>query len=396
MQMNKRMLCLQSLIVASVLLLAACGQAAPVATASPVAPTPAPSPAGKATDIPKTTPKPAAATPAPAAKPLAGPAFYEGKTIEMVAATGAGGGTDSTGRAVAVFLPRYIPGQPKIVVRNQPGAGGVVATNSFFEKARPDGLTLLHGSSSILANQQRRRDIVKFDFLKMPAIGNIGGSGGLLAIRKEAKSRLTDPRATPVVMATRGGEETTNLIPLFGREFLGWNVRWVTGYSGTGETMLAVRRGEVDMFLDQGPNIRMMVDEGIAEAVAQLGIYKGGKFIRRTDFPGVPTVEEILGDRKPSGLPWQGYIAAVMPQTVYKFTVAPPGTPENIMKILTDAYGRMAADPKFGELLDKTFGEVYVISVGQETDRLIKLTLDVSPEAVDYVDTLSRKFGILK
>lgn len=272
----------------------------------------------------------------------------------------------------------------------------MVATNSFVEKAKRDGLTLLHGSSSVIASQQRGMDIVKFDLRKMPALGNIGGAGGLLGLRKGLMTRLTDPKAEPVVMATRSAEETTNLIPLYGKEFLGWNVRWLTGFTGTGETLLAVRRGEVDMFLDSGINIKMMTAEGVAEPVAQLGTYKDGKFSRRPDFLQVPTLEEVLGDKKPAGVPWQGFLAAYMPQIVYKFTVVPPGTPENITKILTDAYARMNADPKFHDLLGKTFGEVYAISVAKDTDKLMRESLDVPPEAIDYVDGLVRKFGIIK
>lgn len=383
-------------------ILAACGQPAPTPTVAPREAPKATVPPAKATTAPPkaTTPTPSkpAATkpPAPARPPAGDDYYYSGKTIEIILATGAGGGTDSTGRAVAAFLPKYIPGNPRVIVRNQPGAAGVIAGNSFQEKAKPDGLTLLHGSSSMVSSQQRQMDILKFDLLKMPAVGNIGGAGGLIGVRKGIMKRLTDPRAEPVVMATRGGEETANLIPLFGREFLGWNVRWLTGFSGTGETLLAVRRGEVDMFLDGGVNLRALVKEGIAESVAQLGTYKGGKFSRRSDFTDVPTLEEILGDKKPSGTPWQGFKAAYMPQTVYKFTVAPPGTPANIMKTLTDAYAKMNADPKFHELLGKVFGEVYDVSVGKETEELMKESLDVPREAIDYVESLTRKFGITK
>ncbi len=390
-----------ALLVAITML--ACDQPAPAPMQVPqVTPPPVQSTIAPSKPAATTPAKPAATTaPKPAVTSAAAPGsaatapYFQGKTIEIVAATGAGGGTDTTARAVSAFLPKYIPGNPRVLVRNQPGAAGVVATNSFVEKAKPDGLTLLHGSSSVVASQQRITELIKFDLRKLPAIGNIGGAGGLLGIRKGMLGRLTDKNAEPVVMATRGAEETTNLIPLYGKEFLGWNVRWVSGFTGTGETLLAFRRGEVDMFLDGGANLKAMMTEGIAEPVAQLGTYKSGKFSRRADFPQAPTLEEILGNRKPSGIPWQGFLAAYMPQMVYKFTVVPTGTSENIRKMLVDGYTGMNADPQFHQLLGKVLGEVYVVSIGKDTDELIGLSLDVPPEAIDYVETLVRKFGII-
>ncbi len=371
-------------------------QVAPV-TAPPVQSATAPSkPADTIPSKPAVTasakPSVAAATPGTSG----GAPSFAGKTIELVAGTGVGGGTDTTARAVAIFLPRYIPGNPKIVVRNQPGAGGVVAMNSFYAKAKPDGLTLLHGSSSVIAYQQRGWETVRFDFLKVPAIGNIGASGGILAVRKGGAKRLLDPSGPPLVMGVREATETTNTIPLYGKEFLGWNLRWLPGFGGTGEIQLAFRRGEIDMFHDQGPNVKMTVAEGLAEPLAQIGIYKDGKFTRRSDFADVPTFDELLGNKKPTGVPWQGYMAAILPQMVYKFTIAPPGTPDNIVKTFTDAYTKMAADREFADLLDKSFGEVYSISVGKDTEKLMRESLDVSPEAVGYVDSLLKKFGVLK
>ena len=62
---------------------------------------------------------------------LAQPAtdFYKGKTVSLVVSSSAGGGYDLLARTVARHLPKHIPGSPTVVVRNMPGAGGIVATN---------------------------------------------------------------------------------------------------------------------------------------------------------------------------------------------------------------------------------------------------------------------------
>ena len=378
-------------LVLSLLVLVSCTQ--PTATQTPApavtaAATPS-RPSTPAPEVPKASPKPT--TPTPAGSP-----YYQGKTIEIIVDMAPGGGTDTTARVISAFLPRYLPGNPKIIVRNQPGAGGVVAANSFFEKARPDGLSLLHGSLTPISSQQRKRDIVKYDLLKMRLIGNIAEAGSVLCIRKAAMNRLNDPNAEPLVVATKEGTETWNLMALYGKEFLGWNVRWVPGFGGTGEIVMAFRRGEADMFGD-GQNIKMLAEEGLAEPLAQLGSYKGGKYVARPDFPAtLPIFPELMGSKKPAGLPWEAYTATVAPITVFKFTAAAPGTPDNVVQILRDAYAKLDQDPQASEMLKKSFSEVYTISSGKDTEMLMKQSLEVTPEAVVYVDNLLRKFGIQK
>src|SRR3954451_17766949 len=65
--------------------------------------------------------------------------FYSGKTITLNVANTAGGGYDIYARLLGRYLGKYIPGEPNVVVRNQPGAGGKVMTNEMYNKVMPDG-----------------------------------------------------------------------------------------------------------------------------------------------------------------------------------------------------------------------------------------------------------------
>ena len=47
-------------------------------------------------------------------------AFYKGKTLTVLINFAAGGPTDIEGRLVARFIGKHIPGQPAVVVVNQP------------------------------------------------------------------------------------------------------------------------------------------------------------------------------------------------------------------------------------------------------------------------------------
>jgi len=332
-----------------------------------------------------------------APKPVEAP-YYEGKTITMVVSSAPGGGTDTTGRIIASFLPQYIPGNPTIVVSNNPGGGGSVANNIFYETAAPDGLTLLQTASSTVQLQIRSPEVVKYDITKYRPIGNICRSGSsILMIRKEALPRLTDPNAEPVVCGSKAGEETWQSMLMWGREFLGWNVRWILGYGGDAELALAFERGENDITATENrATINNIISGGTAVALCQTGVYRGGEFARRSDFPDVPTFEETLGDKKPTGLPWEAFLVWIAPSMVDKFLSAPPNTPDEYVSILRNAFAEVCKDPKFIEEMKNIVSEEYIASVGEDTERLIKEAVGAPPEAVAYAEELKVKFGIKK
>ncbi|MDZ4245572.1 MAG: hypothetical protein U1D67_00460 [Dehalococcoidia bacterium] len=381
------------------ILIVGCG---PKVTQPPAAPTQAGvtpratmPPPGVATPRPVTTPTPSVPTPRPTATSSA--PFYQGKTIEFIVESAAGGGTDTIARITSGIMPKYIPGNPKIVVRNQPGAAGGIANNIFYTKTKPDGFTLLQNSSSPISMQLRDRSIIKYDLTKYRHVGNVMRAESVIMVSKGQKARLTDPGAKPLVVGTKEGEETWNAILLWGREFLGWNVRWITGFGGTSEMELAFRRGEIDIFgTSNAFIIQRMKEEGLAETITTIGTLKDGKFHRRPDFPDVPVFTEVLGDKKPTGVPWQAYLAWIGPSMVDKSLAAPPNTPDNIMNILTESYAKMAKDTKFDELMRKIVSEAYDVGIGKETDNNMKEILDAPEEALEYGRNLQKKFDIIK
>jgi tripartite-type tricarboxylate transporter receptor subunit TctC len=58
--------------------------------------------------------------------------FYKRKRITIYVSTTAGGGYDRYGRTLARHLGKKIPGRPRMVVKNRPGAGGMVLMNELY------------------------------------------------------------------------------------------------------------------------------------------------------------------------------------------------------------------------------------------------------------------------
>ena len=69
--------------------------------------------------------------------------FYKNKTLTLLVNFGVGGNADTEARIYQHYLPRYLPGNPTVITRNVPGAGGAAAMNQLGLNiaSQPDGLT---------------------------------------------------------------------------------------------------------------------------------------------------------------------------------------------------------------------------------------------------------------
>ena len=73
---------------------------------------------------------------------------FEGKTIEIIVGSSAGGGWDTGARTTALTLEKILPGKPRVVVRNIPGGGGDRALRQLGDPRTPrDGTVIMpiHG-----------------------------------------------------------------------------------------------------------------------------------------------------------------------------------------------------------------------------------------------------------
>jgi len=78
----------------------------------------------------------------PPPSPTPSRTFYRGKQVQIYVGYGAGGGYDAYARLIARHLGRHIPGEPRVVVHNMPGAGSLRAANFIFNRAPNDGTAL--------------------------------------------------------------------------------------------------------------------------------------------------------------------------------------------------------------------------------------------------------------
>lgn len=324
-----------------------------------------------------------------AGRAASAPVTFQGKTIKILASSNPGGGTDAAARVVARFLPKYLPGQPQTIIQNMPGGGGTIANNYFAANAKPDGTWLFQDSSSGLGNFTRGGSRIKYDPRKYLAIGSITRGGSLMMMRKDARPRLTDPKAKKVVVGDSDGIRTWVSTLVWAAEYLGWNLRFVYGYPGSQELQLALRQGEIDIWgTSNAKLIRDFVAEGKHEVLFQ------HEDERRPEFRDVPTFEEVLGGKKPRGASWEAYLAWSGPNEIDKFLVAPEGTPDRIVAILREGFAKMAKDEGFQKQATSFFGDAWRTRTGEKTQAMITEVTTISKEAETFLTNIRKKYGL--
>ena len=142
--------------------------------------------------------------------------FYRGRTIDLYIGFAVGGTYDLYGRAVAAHLGRHIPGEPTIVPRNMPGAGGLTAANFMYKVAPKDGTALAISSQTLALDQLFKVTGVAYDAHDFLWVGRIAAAptAWFAWHTSPAKSFVSDSRsnlAGGLVLLT--GCRTTSMLP---------------------------------------------------------------------------------------------------------------------------------------------------------------------------------------
>ncbi len=321
-------------------------------------------------------------------------ANFAGKTVRMILGQASGGGADTSARLVAAFLARYLPGSPTVIVINMPGANGIVANNYLVHQVTADGTTFIAGSGSQVIAAAEKNPAAKYDPAAFEFIGSVQNPGTVLIAAKSAIPRLTSASADPVIMAQVGVARPGALFTIWGKEFLGWNVRSVTGYKGSQEVHLAVLRGEAEMMDTGAINVLgPMVAGGRYAGVSQIGLYSDGKFVHRRTFKDVPLISEQLA-YKIHGVALSALERWLKAAAIGKFYALPPDTPAAYAAAYRDAFTRMQADPEFQNKAKVALDPDYEMMSAADTKALVTAVMATSDADRAYLAQLRLKYGM--
>jgi len=269
--------------------------------------------------------------------------FYRGKTVNLVVSSSAGGGYDIMGRTIAKHIGKHIPGNPRVIVSNMPGAGGLTAMNYFYRNAPKDG-TYVGGMQNnlpfepLLGTKEAVYDPTKFNWLGSPSI-----EVGLVVVWRTAPvNSIEDLKKREINVGSSGANSTPSFYARLINETLGTKMRIVVGYPGQNEVYFAMERGEVDGFPSlfyntlnsTRPNWRT---EKNVKVLLQYGMEK------EPALPDVPSLLDLVTNPE-DRLLLQAGLAEI---TMGRPYLMPPGVPPERVAVMRKAFEDTFKDPAF-------------------------------------------------
>jgi tripartite-type tricarboxylate transporter receptor subunit TctC len=276
--------------------------------------------------------------------------FYKGRTITMLVGTAPGGINDISARLVAKYLGRFIPGNPAIVVQNNPGAGGLITGNKLYNNAERDGSVLAKFERAVPQQQIEGDPKAQFDSTKFVWLGSLSSYANdayLLLINSDNPLRSVDElrKGGSGMRINLGADNSasSNLIfAVIAKEILGLNINVIRGYTGAASLFLAMQSHELD-----GQFVGLSSVKSGQRDLWNKGAFRAlmafGRTSRHPDFPNIPIGREMTNDRDALSL----IEFAELPFFMALPFAAPPGVPVDRAKALQGAFMAMARDEEF-------------------------------------------------
>ena len=330
---------------------------------------------------------------------LAGPAaaqapadFFKGKTLTIYVGLSAGGGYDMNARLLSRHIGKYIPGNPAVVVRNMPGAGGLVMTNQVANVAPRDGLHLGAPQRGVPFEPLLGQDSkAKFDPRTLNWIGSVNSDTSLALVHKRTGIKTwKDLRNRDTIIAGTGVGTESVVVPYVLRNLMGLKFKVIAGFPGGSEMNLALARGEVDgrgtfSWTSLKPNYKEWIESGDYIMLFQMGLRK------HRDLPDVPLVIDLAETEDLKRLLKIQFTAFELGRPIF----AAEGVPADRIATLRKAFDDSMKDKDLQLEAEKSDQEVNPMT-GQEMQEIFKEIYETPKELIARLAAASVEKADLK
>lgn len=282
--------------------------------------------------------------------------FYRGKEVSIYVGSSTGGGFDLYGRLVSRHLSRYIPGNPTVVVRNMPGAGGIAQVNYLLNVAVKDGTNIGIINPVMTTAPFLTPDVAKWDSRKFVWLGSANAEISTCAFW--TASKVGDVKALAgvgkgLMVAGVGPSSGSTLDAIILKNIMGWKWNIVTGYPGLSNAMNAAEAGEADGMC--GLNVTTLkarlwgpIERGEVKVLLQTSLRN------HPELPGVANAFDldVTAEQK------QMMELVFGPWIFGRPFIATPGVPEERLAALRKALKDVLADPQLLQEAEKTKSEI--------------------------------------
>lgn len=173
---------------------------------------------------------------------------------------------------------------------------------------------------------------------------------------------------------------------MWGVTFLGWNVKWVKGYSQTSELRGAIERGEIDMSsFGSNSDIDYLNKTPGATLASQSGTKQDGKAMPRDILGKAPVMADLLKGKITDPLALRAFEYGETVGQVGKWLALPPGTPDDIVATHVKAFQDLLKDPEFKSGIVRVDPDSPLASKA-ELEEVMRDLAKVSPDVMAFID----------
>jgi len=305
--------------------------------------------------------------------------YYAGKKVDFIIGSDAGGGYDIYARNIGKHLPRFLPGNPTIVLRNMPGAGSGTAAASLFRLSPKDGTAIGALFPGVIVGPlledraQNLFDPNKFEYL---ATADSGIRVCITGAMSKVKTFEDAQKQKTVIGASAAGGSTRDYAA-FHKNAAGAQFDIVSGYKGTADILLAMERGEVDGLCGlDWTSLKSQRPDWLRDKTVNILVQDGIETEHELDALGVPPIWKFIAkesDKAP--------VELIVSQQVFgRPYVAPPGVPAEQVKMLRDAFEAVMKDEAF--LADAKQGRLDIAPLRGEKVQDVVAKLYAAPKDV--------------
>jgi tripartite-type tricarboxylate transporter receptor subunit TctC len=269
--------------------------------------------------------------------------FYRGKELRLIIAASVGGGYDIYARAIAKHLGEHIPGNPSIVPQDMPAGGGIAAANHLYNVASRDGTVIGAMQNTVPFEPFFNNKQAQFDATRLGWLGTPTSEVAMYLIWHASKIQtLEDARSHEMIAGGAGAASTPVFYGRIFNQILGLKARFVNGYPGQNEILLAMESGEVEAMTSPfWSSIRTARPDWIPQHLVRVLFQYGQK--PHPDLAGVPFALDLLDQEADKVL----LRAASAPLVLGRPFAAPPGVPAERLAALRAALMATFHDPAF-------------------------------------------------
>ncbi|MDX1483071.1 MAG: hypothetical protein R3229_01215 [Alphaproteobacteria bacterium] len=292
--------------------------------------------------------------------------FYKKTRLKLVIGYSPGGGYDRGGRVVGRHINKYIPGNPSVLVQNMPGAGSMRSLNWMWAKGPKDGSAIVHFHPAAMREAYIGAAGARFDPRKFYWLGSYTQGNSALFVRTDTGVKtLADAMRKQVVLGGTSPRSGGGVYPRIINQVLGTKFKVVVGYGSTGESTLAMERGEVQgIGAWSWTQLRGRKPKWIENKFVTVLTLLTVK--RRADLPDVPAVIEFAKTKADRDV-----LEAILAwETINRPFAAAPGVHRERAGALRKAFGIMVTKKDFVKDIELASLDVNPVT-GEEVEKLL-------------------------